>query len=99
MLRHVVMFRWTDDVDDDHVAEVAAGLDGLVAEIPEIVEYRHGPDAGINAGNFDYVVVGDFASADDYTVYRDHPVHRALIERLITGYVAERAAVQYQLGT
>ena len=98
MLRHVVMFRWADDVDDDHVAAVAAGLDELPAQIPEIVEYRHGPDVGINDGNFDYVVVGDFASADDYVVYRDHPVHRSFIERLIVGRVADRASVQYEIG-
>ena len=97
MLRHVVMFRWADDVDDGHVATVSAGLDELPAQIPEIVEYRHGSDAGINDGNYDYVVVGDFASADDYVVYRDHPVHRALIERLITGRVTDRAAVQYEI--
>lgn len=98
MIRHVVMFRWADDVDDDHVAAVTAGLDGLPAQIPEIVAYRHGPDVGINAGNFDYVVVGDFASADDYLVYRDHPEHRAFIERLIAGRVSDRSAVQYEIG-
>lgn len=97
MLRHVVMFRWADDVDDAHVAAVAAGLDELPGAIPEIVQYRHGPDVGINEGTYDYVVVGDFASADDYVAYRDHPVHRAFIERLITGRVTDRAAVQYEI--
>jgi hypothetical protein len=98
MFRHVVMFKWADDVDADHVAAVAAGLDGLVDAIPEIRSYRHGPDAGVNAGNFDYVVVGDFVSADDYVTYRDHPTHQAFIANLIAGRVADRAAVQYELG-
>ena len=39
----------------------------------------------------------DFASVDDYLVYRDHPDHRALIAELVTGHVATRAAVQYLL--
>lgn len=98
MFRHVVMFRWADDVDDAHVAAVAAGLDALVDVIPEIKVYRHGPDAGVNADNFDYVVVGDFDSVDDYLVYRDHPVHQQFIRDLISGRVAGRAAVQYHLG-
>ncbi|MFP5488956.1 MAG: Dabb family protein [Acidimicrobiia bacterium] len=97
MLRHVVMFRWAEDVDDAHVAAAAAGLDDLPRQIPEIVQYRHGADAGINEGNFDYVVVGDFASAEDYVVYRDHPVHQALIQQYIAGRVADRAAVQYEI--
>jgi hypothetical protein len=95
VLRHVVMFKWNEDVDDAHVAAVAAALDGLVDQIPEIRRYEHGPDVGVNDGNFDYVVVGDFDSVDNYLVYRDHPVHRAFIADLIAGRVADRAAVQY----
>jgi hypothetical protein len=97
MLRHVVMFRWADDVGAEHIEAVAAGLDGLVPAIPQIKSYRHGPDAGLAAQNYDYVVVGDFESADDYAVYRDHPIHEAFIAELIVGRVADRAAVQYQI--
>ncbi len=95
MFRHVVMFRWADDVDDAHVAEVARRLDELPEAIPVIRSYLHGVDAGVNDGNYDYVVVGDFDSVDDYVTYRDHPVHAAFIADLIAGRVAERAAVQY----
>lgn len=98
VFRHVVMFRWADEADAGHVDAVAAGLDELVDLIPEIRAYRHGPDAGVNEGNYDYVVVGDFASRDDYVVYRDHPAHQALIRDLIAGRVAGRAAVQYEIG-
>lgn len=96
MFRHVVMFRWTDDVDDDAVAEVARRLDELPEAIVQIRSYRHGPDAGVTDGNFDYVVVGDFDSEDDYVTYRDHPAHAAFIADVIVGSVAERAAVQYR---
>lgn len=97
MLRHVVMFKWAEDVDEAHVAAVAAGLDSLVDVIPEIRVYRHGPDVGVNADSFDYVVVGDFDSVEDYVTYRDHPTHQQFIRDLIAGRLAARAAVQYQL--
>ena len=97
MLRHVVMFKWNGSVDPAHVAAVATGLDGLRAEIPQITAYHHGPDAGINDGNFDYVVVGDFADRDDYLTYRDHPLHTAFIGELIAGHVDGRSAVQYEI--
>ena len=96
MFRHVVMFRWADEVDDAHVAEVARRLDELPGAIPAIRAYRHGADAEINDGNFDYVIVADFDSADDYVVYRDHPTHAAVIADVIVGSVAERAAAQYR---
>ncbi|HEX6421645.1 MAG TPA: Dabb family protein, partial [Acidimicrobiales bacterium] len=59
--------------------------------------YRHGPDAGLNPASWDYVVVADFASADDYLTYRDHPDHRAPIRDLVEPIVAERASVQYEI--
>lgn len=98
MFRHVVMFRWNDDVDDDHIGAVSEALTAMAGEIDVISTYRHGRDAGVNDGNWDYVVVADFATKDDYVVYRDHPDHRALIEEFIAGRTAERAAVQYDAG-
>ena len=95
MFRHVVMFRWADDVDEAHVVEVARRLDELPTAIEQIRSYHHGPDAGVNEGNFDYVVVADFESVDDYLVYRDHPAHVAFVGDLIAGRVSERSAVQY----
>ena len=97
MIRHVVTFVWNDDVDDEHVAAVAAGLDRLVATLPTIDNYRHGRDLGLGEGNADYVIVGDFASVDDYIAYRDHPDHQAFIAELIAGRVTQRSAVQYDV--
>jgi hypothetical protein len=95
MFRHVVMFRWAEGVDDAQVAAVARRLDELPGVIAEIRSYRHGADAGISEGNFDYVLVADFDSPDDYVAYRDHPTHQVFISEMIAGRVADRAAVQY----
>ena len=95
MIRHVVMFKWTDDVDAAHVATVTAELAKLPAAIDQIRSYTHGPDVGAVAGNFDYVVNGDFDSIDDFFVYRDHPAHQALVNTFIAPHVAERSAAQF----
>jgi len=95
MFRHVVMFEWVDGVDSADIDAMAAALDALVATLPEVVSYVHGPDAGLAEGNFDYVMVGDYASAEDYAVYRDHPEHQRIIAEMIKPHVAKRAAVQY----
>jgi len=44
------------------------------------------------------VVVADFDNVNDYRTYRDHPDHVLMIEELVKGRVADRAAVQYQTG-
>lgn len=96
MFRHVVMFKWNDGVEEAHIAATSAALTALVATIPEVGDYRHGPDVNMTSGNFDYVVVGEYASADDYVVYRDHPDHKALIQKYIAPHISARAAVQYE---
>ena len=97
MFRHVVMFSWTDDVDEGHVAAVSAALDTLPGKIDVLRGYRHGPDVGISDGNFDYVLVADVDSAEDFATYRDHPDHVAVIQQVFAGKVAQRSAVQYEL--
>ncbi|MGH9231566.1 MAG: Dabb family protein [Acidimicrobiales bacterium] len=96
-LRHVVMFRFADGTTDEQVRALADGLDGMPAVVGTMVDYRHGRDAGINETTYDYVVVGDFATLDDYLTYRDHPDHQALIRDLVRPILGERASIQFEL--
>lgn len=95
--RHVVMFVWAEGTTTGQQEEVAARLGELPGVIPQIRSYSLGADAGIGADNHDFVVVGDFASEEDFLAYRDHPAHRAVIDEYITPILAGRAAVQYEL--
>lgn len=97
-LRHIVLFRFADGTTETQIAELAAGLGSLPDAIPEIESYQHGPDAGVNDTSWDYAVVGDFASTDDYLAYRDHPVHQHVIRTLVLPLVTDRASVQLTTG-
>lgn len=96
MLRHCVMFTWNENATDDIKAAVSAGLDQL-GLLDGVVAYKHGPDAGISDGNWDYVVVGDFESVDGYRSYAADAGHLDLIATLIKPNISGRAAVQYEL--
>jgi len=95
MLRHVVMFRWTEATTADDVAAVEAALRQLPAAIPEIRAYTMGSDVGVNQGNYHYAVVADFDDEAAFIAYRDHPRHRAVIAERISDHLAERSAVQF----
>jgi hypothetical protein len=95
MIRHVVLFKWSEDATEEQKAALAAELIEIPGRISEIRSYKFGPDLGINPGNLDFVVIAEFDNEDDYRVYRDHPAHRALIDGFITPIVASRAAVQF----
>lgn len=96
-VRHVVMFRWRDGVTDADVEALRRALSALPAAVGTIVAYDFGADLGINEGNADFVVVADFASREDYLVYRDHPEHRRVIAELILPVITDRVAVQVAL--
>ena len=97
MLRHVVRFAWTPEATGQQKQRMAEELGKLPAAIGEIRSYRFGPDAGINQGRYDFALVADFDDADAYRTYRDHPVHRAVIDQHILPIVARRVSAQYEL--
>jgi hypothetical protein len=98
-LRHVVLFRFRAAATDDQVQAMAAGLDRMPEATGTTLAFTHGRDAAVNEGAYDYAVVADFATVDDYRAYRDHPDHRALVSDLQGTIVAERAYVQFELPT
>ena len=98
MIRHCVMFRWKDEMPVAWINEVEAALATLPAAIPAIASYSFGRDIEVNAGNHQFAVVADFATVDDYLVYRDHPDHKRVVAELIVPNIAERSAVQFDMG-
>jgi len=97
MIRHVVLFTWTAEATEEQKRAVHEELVKMPPAIEAIRAYRFGPDAGINPANSDYAVVADFDDAAGYLAYRDHPAHRALVERYVTPIVASRAAIQFEI--
>jgi hypothetical protein len=98
MIRHVVMFRWSEGVDEAHVAATTAAFATLPGQITVIRSYAFGRDLGVAPTNFDYAVTGEFESLADFIAYRDHPAHQALVQTYVTPFIEERHAVQFTVG-
>jgi len=96
-LRHTVCFRFVEGTTADQATELKTALETLPDAIPEIVDYRCGPDLGINPDSWDFVVTADFASRADYETYRDHPVHQELIRTMVRPLLADRASAQIEM--
>ena len=96
MIRHVVMFRWTKDATGEQEKQVAAEVARLPSLVPSLRAFRAGSDLGVNEGNFDFAVAADFDDVEGYLAYRDHPEHRAMVEKFIRPLTAQRAAVQFE---
>ncbi|CAM3786645.1 hypothetical protein GCM10009799_40160 [Nocardiopsis rhodophaea] len=95
-LRHIALFRWTDDVTSAQVQEVVDGLSRLPSRIPELRAYTFGRDLGISEGTYDFGVVADLPDEKALAVYREHPDHQAVLA-VMRPLIADRASVQIRV--
>lgn len=97
MLRHVVLFTWKDGTDPGDVERVSQGLGSLPGRIPEIRRYEFGPDLGLSARSYDYVLVADFDDEPSWRAYLEHPEHRAVVEERIRPILERLERIQYEV--
>jgi uncharacterized protein (DUF1330 family) len=97
MLRHVVLFTWSDDADEATRAEALAALRRLPEEVGGMTAFAVGDDAGLVEGNADTALVADFPDEAAYRRYADDPRHQEVIARLVRPHLAARSAVQYEV--
>lgn len=95
MFHHVALFRWVEGVTGEQVGAVEAALARLPSVVPELRDYRFGPDAGLRQGNWNFAVVATCDDADGWRTYTDHPEHQRVLVELIRPLLADRAAVQF----
>ena len=95
MFHHIVLLELQPDTPEDAIDELVDALRGLPDAIEEIRSYRVGRDAGLADDNATVAVVAGFDDEDGYAVYRDHPVHQAVITELIRPRLVRRSALQH----
>jgi hypothetical protein len=93
-VRHVVVFRWKDDVDAAALAAIDAALSALPAQIPSLRGYHHGADLALGEGRWDYGIVAECDDVEGWRAYEQHPAHQRVVTEVLRPHVAERAAVQ-----
>ena len=98
MIRHIVAFQLTADDPDTrkrHVAEMRARLEALVDAVPGVVSIEVHADLGAVASHWPVILVSDFETAEALEQYQVHPRHRAAVDWMNDGIVADRVVVDY----
>lgn len=94
MIRHVVLFRFTEAADPAAVEAALDGLSELPDRIPALRSYEVRRDAGVTDGAFDACIIAGFDDVEGFIAYRDHPLHVEHAKERLGPLVAERAAIQ-----
>jgi quinol monooxygenase YgiN len=74
---------------------VIDSLEGLVGKVPTLDALTVSEDVGVTAGNWDLVLVADYASHDALDRYQEHPDHLAVVAQ-IKPLLASRASVDFE---
>lgn len=97
MIRHIAMFTLQDDAPAGTVERLEESLFVLAQKIEEISAYTYGADLGLRDGTWDFAVVADFATPDDFRAYAEHPDHVAFVKERLTPVLKERASLQFEI--
>ena len=91
------MFRWKKSVRDSTIDTLHEALRDMRKRIGGIVNFTFGDDACGGRDSYDFAVVADFASYDDFMQYSRHPRNRELSMKLLAPMIRERASAQFIL--
>jgi hypothetical protein len=93
MIKHIVIFKWREDVTAADISSVLEDLRALPDAIDALESYLAAPDLGLSEGNGDLAIVATLASPEALRSYLDHPQHVAVVTRL-RAMAESRTAVQ-----
>ena len=94
MIKHVVLFKFKPDVNEEKFRDVEKGLAELPGKIPEIKAYEFGLDVVRSERSYDFVLVSEFEDLDALKTYQTHPAHLAVLE-ILKPFCAEIIAGRY----
>ena len=94
-IKHIVLLKWNETVNDAAIADIAQGFQTLSATLPEIQSYQFGEDAGIYDNDYHYALVAEFASEADFKAYVAAEAHQAFMKTAIHPFLDAYTSAQF----
>lgn len=98
MIRHIVMFRFRDDVSDPVRKAAREAFKKGIEALPATISFIREVHVGFNinpAEKWDICLYSAFDTLDEVKAYSAHPSHKAVASALMQ-YIGERACVDFE---
>jgi len=95
MIKHVVMWKFKNDVTESDKLEMKRQLDALKGLVPTLLNISVGLDISRKERSWDIVLYSEFESMAALKEYASHPEHLKVVEFVKT-VVSSGAAVDYE---
>jgi len=96
MIKHVVMWKFKDDVAEADKLEMKRKLESLKGVVPSLIDIEIGLDVVGSDASKDMVLYSEFDALDDLKAYAEHPEHLKVVE-FVKPLVCERHVVDYEI--
>jgi hypothetical protein len=93
-IRQLTLIKFKPETPHAAIDEMGQGFASLTSIVPGLLRFEFGPDIGLENTTLDYALVIDFADADTWRAYREHPSHVAFAQRSMQ-IIAQVERVQY----
>lgn len=80
MIRHIVLFKFKDEIGQKKKEELIQGLKGLKSKIQLVKELEVGVDIGGKPNSYDIALNSLFETFDDLEDYAVHPEHVKVVD-------------------
>ncbi|MDM8525512.1 Dabb family protein [Desulfococcaceae bacterium HSG8] len=80
MIRHVVLMKFKEGVNETRFVDLENGLKALPSIIPEIKSYEFGLDVVRSERSYDFGLVSGFENLEALKQYQEHPDHLEVLK-------------------
>jgi hypothetical protein len=96
MIKHIVMWKFKDEVVEADKLEMKRRLESLKGVVPALKDIEIGLDLVGGDASKDMVLYSEFESLEDLQAYAGHPEHLKVVE-FVKPLVSERHVVDYRV--
>ena len=96
MIKHIVMWKFREDVPESDRLEMKRRLESLQDAVPCLRHIEVGLDLSEKAASMDMVLYSEFGSMEDLAAYAGHPEHLKVVE-FVKPLISDRAVVDYEI--
>lgn len=96
MIKHIVMWKFKDEVVEADKLEMKRLLESLKGVVPSLKDIEIGMDLVGSDASKDMVLYSEFDSLEDLQAYAGHPEHLKVVE-FVKPLVCERHVVDYRV--
>ena len=96
--RHVVLFKFVDDLPDEKVQEIEVAFRNLCMGLPFVIGFEWGRNSSpenLNEG-YTHCFIVTFANEKDRDTYLPHPAHQAFCKSHLDEYLEKVCVIDFR---